>query len=258
MSQKLGKWQQYLLLQQDSLCRALLPQTTLFTAESLLVMLDLFEYVYVKHDSLGQGRGLFKVMKKNNGDYYFNGFTIHGRKKNMCVSSINDFLPILHPYAKFGRPSGSYIIQEGIKSLTLTEQPFVIRIHIQILKGEWVIGGMYAKIASHTTEENGIVNIHRGAQLMPMNELLHVHLKMKKQKSAEVIHSLHSAAVSVAKVVAIQYPNREYGLDFGLNQQGKPVLFEVNTTPGIRGFAAMEEMALWRRIVNIRKQQKEE
>lgn len=257
LKHKLGKWEQHLLLQHDPIIKNSLPESKIYNFENLSDMLIRHDYVYVKSDILGQGRGMFKVEKNQNGDYCFNGFTLHGIRKNMCVSSIEDFHPILHPYAKFGRLSGSYIIQEGIKSITPNGQPFCFRVHVQNLKGKWVIGGIYAKIADTDTAENGIVNSHRGAQVLSVDDLLVVHMKMNLSIKNDVIQSLNKLSVSVAEIIAVHYPNREYGLDFGLNHHGKPILFEVNTTPGIGGFAKVENKSLWRRIVEIRKRQQE-
>ncbi|WP_156450373.1 hypothetical protein [Sporosarcina sp. HYO08] len=43
----------------------------------------------------------------------------------------------------------------------------------------------------------------------------------------------------------------------GSIKKGTPILFEVNTTPGIVGFAQIENQVIWRRIVEIRKMQSE-
>lgn len=256
LKDKLGKWKQHLLLQEDPITVNILPESKPYNAENLSEMLNRYEYVYIKHDSLGQGRGMFKVQRNNNGDYCINGFTLHGIKKNICLASMEDFHPILHPYAKFGRLSGQYIIQEGIKSITPTGKPFSFRVHVQYFKEQWVISGMFAKISSESAE-HGIANTHRGSKVISMEELLLEHMKMDDSTKNEVIQALNKASISVAEVIANQYPNREYGLDFGLNHQGKPIFFEVNTTPGIGGFAKVENMKMWRRIVDIRKKQKE-
>ncbi|MBS4199845.1 hypothetical protein KHA93_09265 [Bacillus sp. FJAT-49732] len=120
-----------------------------------------------------------------------------------------------------------------------------------------VLGGMYGKIGLTEAEANGNVNSHRGAYVLSINELLTIHLNMDQEKYTETKGRLNSLAVSAARVISSQYQHREYGIDVGLNEQDNPVIFEVNTTPSIRSFAEVEKKAIWKRIVNIRKQQNE-
>jgi len=69
-------------------------------------------------------------------------------------------------------------------------------------------------------------------------------------------NNLRKVAITAAEVIAIQFPCREYGIDFGLKPTGKPMIYEVNTTPGIDGFSQIEYNTLWERIVKIRKLQR--
>ncbi|MGE6260177.1 YheC/YheD family protein [Heyndrickxia sporothermodurans] len=257
MSDLLGKWEQNLLLQNNPLTSKWIPETTNYTIKDLSNFLNCYDYVYVKHNTSGQGRAIFKIHKQKDGQYCFNGYTIQGVPINKCVATIKDFHEFLHPLEKFGRLSGNYIIQEGIKSLTHSGQPFCIRVHVQKLKGEWVIGGINGKIGKTETKDNGIINSKRAVQVIPIDELLSLHSQMTEKKKKEVIKHLEELSIAAAEVISTQYPCREYGIDFGLNQNGRPILFEVNTTPGINGFGQMENKSMWRRIVEIRKLQSE-
>lgn len=213
-----------------------------------------FDYVYVKHDTTGQGRGVFKVYKEDNASYCFSGYSIPGEPINKCVTAIEDFHKVLHPFERFGR-QGNCIIQEGIQSFTPNRRPMSIRVHVQLLKGTWVIGGMNANIESLATTDNGILNYHRGSEIITIDELLSLHWRIDEMKKKEIRDFLEKVSISAAKVIASQYPNREYGIDLGLNAEGKPILFEVNTTPGISEFADLEDKSILKRIVEIRKLQ---
>ena len=207
----------------------------------------------MKHTSAGQGRAIYKVSKRKDGYYCFNGFTIQGEEINKCVATIEGFHQVLHPYEKHGRLSGIYIIQEGVKSQTPNGHSIIVRVHVQNLKGKWIIGGIYGKIA---TENHGIVNSHRGSQVIPIDELLSVYMMMDNTKKDKTINSLKKASILASEVIASHYPCREYGIDFGIDLKGKPILFEVNTTPGIGNFAKIDR-EIWKKIVEIRKMQNE-
>lgn len=256
MSNLLGKWQQYVLLQQNPLTAKSVPETTLYSLNNLLDLISRYDYVYVKHDTTGQGRAMYKVYKRNDGLFCFNGFNVQGEHHNKCVKAIEDFHQHLYPFEKFGRSGGNtYIIQEGIKSLNKNGLPFHIRVHLQMLNGKWNVGGMFGMIGIGSAKDTGIVNSHRGGQAISVNELLSDYVKMDDTEKKDVIDRLTELSITAAEVIAPYFPSREYGIDFGINRDGKPVLFEVNITPGIGVFARIENKTIWRRIVEIRKMQ---
>jgi hypothetical protein len=255
LGKRLGKWEQSILLQQSPLTATSIPETNLYSQENLVDLLNRYDNVYVKHDTSGQGRGVFRVHARKDGYYCLNGYSIQGKPIDKCVATIEDFHQVLHPFEKFGR-LGTYIIQEGVQSFTRNGQPISIRVHVQILRGKWVVGGMNGKIGLSAT--NGITNFHQGGQVTTIEELISLHSEMDDTKKKEIITELENVATKVAEVIASHFPCREYGIDFGLNLKGKPVIFEVNTTPGINGFATIENMEAWKRIVEIRKLQNED
>ncbi|MCM3711553.1 YheC/YheD family protein [Sporosarcina luteola] len=246
MKRTLGKWEQNLLLQQDPVVAKHIPETVLYSENNLDDLLNRYESVYVKHDTAGQGRAIFKI-QKGSGKFHVNGFTIQGTPIQQLVTRVGEIQHLLHPFIKLGRESGPYIIQEDIKSYTQNGQPFAIRVHVQKLNNEWVIGGMLGNIATGPVTQNGIVNRMRGAELITISEL---DIQMKTVKKIQAI------AIQAAKTIDSAFPCREYGIDFGINQEGTPILIEVNTTPGISGFAQLN-IATWKRIVEIRKMQGE-
>lgn len=252
----LGKWKQHLFLSHDPLTVKYIPETAIYSQECLLDFLDRFDYVYVKHDSTGQGRAIFKICKKDHHFFHFNGYTVQGERIDKSVKSIDEFHRVLHPFSQFGRLSGTYIIQEGISSVTSKGQAFIIRVHTQNLNNKWIVGGMYGNLGLKEANNNGIVNSHRGSRVLSVHDLLIFHLKMNEERKDEVIAAIHDLSIQASKVIANHFPRREYGIDFGINTNKEIVLFEVNTTPGIGGFAEIENKEPWKRIVHNRKLQK--
>src|SRR6185437_13158930 len=119
-----------------------------------------------------------------------------------------DFHRILHPFEKFGRLD-SYIIQEGVKSFTLSGQPISIRVHVQFLNGNWIVGGMNGKIGVASLKDYGITNFHRGAKVTTIDELLSLHMGMEVARKKEVITKLEEVSILVAEVIAHHFPCRE-------------------------------------------------
>ena len=258
MKRTMGKWEQSVLLQQHPLIAKHIPETLLYSESNLEDFLNRYQSVYVKHDTTGQGRAILKIVKSNGGKYYVSGFTIQGKPVQKSVSKFEEIQQLLHPFLKLGRESGPYIIQENIKSHTQNGQPISMRVHVQKLNNNWVIGGMYGMCGTTDTRlvtDSGIVNPHTGAEVLTVSEILSQTTYKNRQK--EILKKIEEVAILAAKVIYSVLPNREYGIDFGINQEGKPVIFEVNTTPSIRSFAKIEDKKIWRRIVEIRKMQNE-
>jgi len=252
----MSKWDQHVLLTQNPLTADKVPKTVIYSKQNLINFIKKYGNVFVKHDTSGQGRAIFKIYKNKNGDYCINGYTIQGKSLKRCIANLNELHSVLHPFAKFKRESGRYIIQEEIQSTTLNNEPFCIRVHVQNIKGQWIVGGMFGKIGKNIASRNGIVNSYRDAQVMTVDELLIDHWNMDEDGKNQTIDRLQQDALSVANLFASIYPRREYGIDFGLTKNGKPMIFEVNTTPGIDTFAGIADNSIWKQIVENRKRAK--
>lgn len=253
MTERLRKWKQYTLLGQHPLISKYIPETKLYSVENLSDLLERYEFVYLKNDRGGRGKGIYKVNKSNEGLYCFNGYPISGKKIKRCVANIEDFHPVLHPMDRFG----GYIVQEGIQSFTQDGHPLAIRVHVQTLNGKWLVGGMYGMIAMVNTMKNGVINRMRGAQVLTVDELLSVHLKLDETEKNKIIYILKKLSILAAEVVSSEVPDIEFGVDFGISQSGNPIIFEINTSPAVGLFSKIEDGKMGRRIKAIRKKHKE-
>lgn len=254
MKQQLGKWNQYLLLRQNPLTANSIPRTALYNMTNLKDFINSFDYAYVKHDTTGQGRAIYKVYLREDERYCYDGYSIQGVPISKCVKALENFHQMLHPFERMGR-MGTYIVQEGVISFTPQGLPVSLRVHMQLLKGKWLVGGINANIGTEGNLENGILNSHRGSAIITIDELLANHWQMDEVKKKLLIKEIRKVATSAAKVIAAHVPSREYGIDLGLNTELKPIIFEVNNTPGIGGFAKLEDKSIWRKIVENRKLQ---
>lgn len=259
MNYRMGKLYQFILFSSHSVTSAVIPNTKAYSPETLLHFINQYGFAYIKHDRGGQGKGIYKVYKEDNGGYCCNGFTPKGEELKISLASIEDFKPENYPYMGFGGTlDHAYVVQEGVDSSTLNGMPLAIRVHVQFLNGEWLVSGMYAKIATSRTYENGIVNANQGCQVMTLSELLSIHLGMDELDQSRLVQSIDRISISAAKLVSRKFPRLEYGIDFGIDKDANPVLFEVNTYPGIGNFSKIENKRILNKIQAIRKLQREE
>ncbi|MFE8699262.1 YheC/YheD family protein [Cytobacillus sp. FJAT-54145] len=250
MVYKVGKLEQSLLLQSDSLTKKHFPETIEYRKENIGAFLEKYNTIYVKHDTSGQGRGVFRVTQSKNNQVLVDGYTLFSKAVS-GEKSLEEFHKILNPFERLGRID-PYIIQEGISSVTPDGNPFAIRVHVQRVKGQWVVGGMYGNIGTANHQKNGVINRYRGTKPIPVDELFVKWLGMNSGRIENVRQKIQEVSLATAEVIYAKYPCREYGIDMGVDASDKPVVFEVNTTPGIGSFHGVD-INLWKNIVNNRK-----
>jgi glutathione synthase/RimK-type ligase-like ATP-grasp enzyme len=79
-------------------------------------------------------------------------------------------------------------------------------------------------------------------------------LGMDKKTCLKTIEELNHVSILAAETLEKQFPNREYGIDFGI-ENGNAKFFEVNISPSIVGFSHLEDLSVWKQIVANRKAQ---
>jgi glutathione synthase/RimK-type ligase-like ATP-grasp enzyme len=83
-------------------------------------------------------------------------------------------------------------------------------------------------------------------------ELMLQHLKLNREEEKDLMIKIRNISIRASEAMAKNYPCREYGIDIGVDADLTPVIFEVNTTPSIRGFYHTNPQ-LWLQIVETRK-----
>jgi len=247
MKDAIGKLEQYRLLQGNPLVHEHLPDTVEYTKENLIDFANRYPVVFIKHDTSGQGRGVYRLTKESDHLYSLSGYSLQGKEVDQ-VMEIDEIHKVLQPFERFGRTQ-PYIVQEGINSVSARGQHVNIRVHVQHVNGEPIVGGIYGSIAY---DENGITNICRGAYAMPMRVLFFIFLKLEKDEQQDLLNKLFEVSIAASKIIADHYPCRECGVDLGLDENLKPFIFEINTTPGMEDFARVDRQ-MWKQIVENRK-----
>jgi glutathione synthase/RimK-type ligase-like ATP-grasp enzyme len=249
LKKRLDKLIQHSLFSNHPLPFTYIPETKKYSVKNLIELLNKYEFVYLKNNRGGQGKGIYKVTKTKDGLYRFNGYTLDGEKVMMDVVKIKDFEHVLQPMYKYG----GYLVQEGINSTTLNGYPLSIRVHVQILKDKWLVGGMYGKIATDETTENGVINTNRGAELMMIETLLSDHLKMNKTEIDHMINYIKESSIKAAEISAVFFPDIEFGVDFGMKDYKELVFFEINSSPAVGNFSKLGNGEMRKRIKEIRR-----
>jgi glutathione synthase/RimK-type ligase-like ATP-grasp enzyme len=254
MLRNIKKWAQAQLIINDSVISKYFPETVQFSVEALQDFLNRYPFVYVKPDGGGQGKGIIRISSKTNGVYHVQGYSNNGEDISEKVNDLNQIKKMIQPTI-FYEKHRSFILQQGINSISKDGLPLGIRVHTQKVQDKWMCSGMLGKLVS---SEDGIVNRNRGAWAIPIRKLLTSHAGMDEKKAQEIENEITHISLKVSKLFADKYSwCEECGIDIGLNEVGKPYIFEVNTIPSTAFFYQLPDKSIYRQIFNNRRLKKQ-
>ena len=127
-----------------------------------------------------------------------------------------------------------YVMQRYILSRSPSGLPFDIRLHVRRGgQGEWVVVKIYVRIGSGQSIAS---NIGQGGSIAAPEAFLTLR---HGAAAPAILARLKDLARRLPDAFQALFPGREIdalGFDLGLDPEGRPWLFEVNTFPGARFF----------------------
>ncbi|TJY42598.1 hypothetical protein E5161_07020 [Cohnella pontilimi] len=196
------------------------PDTRLLFKQSLNEMLEAYSEVYIKPDKGVQGIGILRVVKKAEDRFVI--------RSNSYKAVCYDFDTLWGLLSKLTYGS-RYVIQKAIRSTTSSGAPFDIRIHVFRIDGKWRSGVMYGRVDS---PGKVTTNVKQGGTSVLMESLFEEHLQYNEKRKRDMLKNLSKCAESIAETVNGMYPPlREYGIDVGIDKNGRLWIYEVNIAP---------------------------
>lgn len=118
-----------------------------------------------------------------------------------------------------------YLLQRYVNLARCQGRPFDLRVPVQRGgDGRWTVPGMVAKVAGRHPY---LTNMAQGGRAIPAQQALEAAFG---SEAASVMGRVEALALDVARAVAQRHPfAADLGLDIGVDQNGVPWLFEVNT-----------------------------
>ncbi|MBS4173956.1 YheC/YheD family protein [Bacillus sp. FJAT-49736] len=274
------KWKQAQLITSDSTVSKYFPETVQYSTQALEDFLGRYRFVYVKPDGGGQGKGILRISSKSfssriasiikmvlkprlflanlstlfaNRLYKVQGFSTKGENIAVEITDLKQVKKIIQP-TPFLDKYRSFILQAGINSISKDGLPLGIRVHTQKVNNEWIRSGILGKMVN---SEDGIVNRNRGAWAIPFREFVIQQAGMDEKKATELENEITMISLKVSKIFGVKYPwCEECGIDFGIDQNGQPWIFEVNTIPSIAFYSELADKSMYRQIINNRRRRK--
>lgn len=222
--QFLNKWHVHDALSKEEQTNAYLPKTVrLFGAHDLKQMLNDHRMVYVKPTSGSMGRGIYRINKTTN------GFQLQYATMNGSVTRSYPDIPALYQALRKSIQGTHYLLQQGLVLIGVKRKPADFRVLVQKnQRGEWAVTSLVARLG-----QNHIVsNVARGGMMTKPDQALRIAGPWVGSIRPSV-QSLKNVALQVAdtleRVLTGHYA--EFGVDLGVDVNGRIWLLEVNSKP---------------------------
>ncbi|MFF2092073.1 YheC/YheD family protein [Paenibacillus sp. NPDC058174] len=215
-----------------------IPETQHYSRESLFVMLEQYQMVYVKPNNGTYGKGVIRVEKlppPETGYKYQISTTIR------TISTFDQLFWRLKRHTVKKR----YIVQRGIHLLKHQERRFDIRVMVQKnLSRNWEVTGIIGRL-SHPAKI--VTNYHSGGTPMSFEKLMSTHKNgIEQQQYRERLNTL---GLTIVRTLQQTYPRiKEIGIDIAIDTDFHPWILEVNTCPDPFIFRKLADKTIFRRI----------
>ncbi|WP_353893785.1 YheC/YheD family protein [Proteinivorax hydrogeniformans] len=223
------------ILAKHPLLKSFSPHYCPYTLEDLKEFLTRFPFVFCKPCRSSQGKGVFSILKKQEGLYTLNyrhltyvGLSFEALSKLAAVI-INE---------------SPYIIQQGIVTPQFKGNVFDIRIIVQRPKEKWEVTGIAARVAKDNFLTTNISAGGKGYALETVLEELGATPKV--QSSIKEI--LVFISLEAMNAMEHHFPHLcQIGVDVALDNQFRPWILEINSAPKFEVFTHFD-MDLYKQI----------
>ncbi|MGN7469717.1 YheC/YheD family endospore coat-associated protein [Brevibacillus sp. SAFN-007a] len=232
------KWRVTQLLAKDKRVHRWIPETHVYEKQTLTSMLERYPLVYVKPGNGSGGKSILRVEKAGK------EFTLSGRDKQHQVHTarLDGLLAVENWVSRWVAEQriadGNFLVQQGIDLGLIPEHVADVRVLIQKDgEGEWRVTGSAVRIGESGSSTS---NLHGGGQAVPFAPLL-VN-RFGRRQGQQIMRECHLLAHEVASTLEDYFGRMmEFGLDIGVDGNGRVWLIEVNPKPGREVFRQMGE-----------------
>lgn len=220
----LSKWEVHeKLLQDDTIC-PFIPETQIYTNESLVNFIGKYNTIFIKPIHGSQGKNIIKLGKEMD-QYVFQSTLNVISDKIIKKLSLDEIFHQLNLLLR----NKIYIIQQGIPLATHEAKTIDFRVLCHTNQNHlWDVTSIVARISG---ESQFVSNIAQGGKTT--NALTTLRLLFDKKKAKEIILQMKKLSIEAAEFISSHSEGiiGELGIDIGVDQSGKVWLIEINSKP---------------------------
>lgn len=229
-----GKWQLYRVLSNNEQLQRHLPETELYSQETLLRRLRQHRDALLKPEYSSQGRGIVHIQYKDDGIFELRGRSFRNTAFRSTTSKPQRLLQWLDRFMAKHR----YLVQAYLPLQTACGHSFDIRVLMQKnADGRWQLTGTGVRLS---LSDSITANIHGGG--VAMGALPFLEKEWGEAIAYKAVETIRRLSYLTSAMLEDYYGRlAELGIDFGMNRQGKVWLIEVNSKPGRSIFANIND-----------------
>lgn len=225
-----SKWLKHCIISRSAALRRSLPDSVQYSYAQLQRYVSRYGIVFVKPTIGGGGHNIFCVKRLEEG-----GYLVKFERKRLQTRSLLQIHEWIIRTARQKRRT--FMIQQGIDLALWRGRPVDLRTIVQKNeRGDWEVTGMFSKIAG---KDLAITNVSAGGTAHSVEEYLTA-IGYKHVQTQSILRQLRTLSLGIARQFGQIYGNATYGLDIGLDRQGKLYLIEANTVPRIDIFLSLK------------------
>lgn len=217
----------------------LIPSQRINNIKDFFSFLNEYKTVVVKPINSNQGRNVSIISKHGFGYLLGQNKEEQKLRKSQLKKKIKSLFK-----------SNTMIVQKYIKSKTPSGHPFDCRIHVEKNgEGKWSNPENFFRIG---IDQKVVSNVNQGGGITTENVFLNSYYKNEYQNIKTEIRSIvNTLPYKIEKKLGKQYMT--FGFDFGIDENGKLFLFEINDNPliaPIRSKVAMLRVKYYKYILS--------
>jgi len=240
------KWRVTQLLAKDPRVNRWIPQTFVYSPGKLRTMLEKHPIVYVKPGNGTGGKGILKVAARGS-RYELSGRDKSCARKTASLRQVEEVGKWVKRWVEEQRiQGGNFLVQQGLDLGLIPNRVSDVRLLIQKdRKGEWRVTGCGVRVGESGSSTS---NLHGGGKAYPFHLL--IAKRFGEERAQQILRECYIMAHQVARVLEEHFGRMlEFGLDIGVDVNGRAWLIEVNPKPGRELFRQMGAMDLYAEAV---------
>lgn len=234
-----NKWNVHQLLSQDEEMKRWLPESVEYGLAQMEDMFSRHPILYIKPTNGSGGRSILRIERREN-HFVMRGRTKALEKKMATLNTMESLYAYTEQWTqKERRGKESFFIQQGLNLDLLPERTVDIRLLIQKdEKGDWDITGLGARIGQRHSSTSNLHGGGKAEQAMPF-----LSRRFGMEQADAILDDCRKLAHQTVEKIELHFGQMiEFGLDIGVDVNGRVWLIEVNPKPGREIFRQIGEM----------------
>lgn len=215
-----SKWRKHILLQEDALIGARLPETRPYSMQTAIACVKEYGAVVIKPEWSEGGNRVCKFAQEET------GYSLTFDRERHLFAHARELAAHLPAWSA----TRSCIVQRYIRLAPYGRRPADIRTIVQKSPtGAFEVSGAFVKVAP---QGRFVTNVKQGGRVISLGTYLQRAFPDISSQS-DVHRTLYALSEQIGRHLGQHFSNRVYGIDIGADENGGIWIIEVNTEPSL-------------------------